>query len=515
MSKLADKDATASEINLRTHWEELATAVSRDPRFIRQLFLLLQEIEVASEQSTAYNLAPIRQPVQLDLPAPTSTHTIQSMLALIAGSASRTTLNGVLLNGPVLEAIKLHNQVGASLRWEQDGRIDCTGDTPTTGMTTTILDKVVHVGSDSFSAYILLFQMVTRATRIKIVGESALRFINLRAVRHFMPALGARLTCLVPGQEGLPLRLESSGLLPEQVAVPNDLPFDALVALLLAAPFWDRVVSLDLNEHPNAEAVLARVLPLYDLCSVGYSCNQLVMEITPAKLHPVQVPDSPALPMDLALCAPFLALAVFAGGSVTLNGWWNEQDPLAEPLKHLLQGALTLDIATDKIIATAQGSLSCQTDLTDMPEPLIPLALALLALQHVKNGATKAPVLPKSIDTSLAESFLQQMGCSMASEEMTSVAPVTAPWASPSAHWAMALALGAFVRPHIKLTNPSAVTALLPDFWKFYNDLPAGKLTLVKPREAVATKAPARRRRVLAGYMPDSERPEPVSFDQD
>ena len=45
---------------------------------------------------------------------------------------------------------------------------------------------------------------------------------------HFLPLLGARLTSVVPGQEGLPARLESSAMLPSDVAVPAELPADAL-----------------------------------------------------------------------------------------------------------------------------------------------------------------------------------------------------------------------------------------------------------------------------------------------
>ena len=43
------------------------------------------------------------------------------------------TLHGVPLNGPVMECLKGLNQVGARLRWEEDGRILCQGGEPVSG----------------------------------------------------------------------------------------------------------------------------------------------------------------------------------------------------------------------------------------------------------------------------------------------------------------------------------------------------------------------------------------------
>ena len=103
------------------------------------------------------------------------------------------------LNGPVMECLKGLNQVGARLRWEEDGRILCQGGEPDSGYNKSILDKVVHGGDDPFNLYLMLFQMVTRPARLKIIGESGLKFVDLAPIRHFLPLLGARLTSVVPG----------------------------------------------------------------------------------------------------------------------------------------------------------------------------------------------------------------------------------------------------------------------------------------------------------------------------
>ena len=118
LTRLPNTGASDHERELRTSWEEAASAVSRDPRLIRQLFALLQEVEVAPadmEQPSAFNLAPARKPLNVELPAPASDRLPRVHMALAASGASECTLRGVPLNGPVMECLKGLNQVGARL----------------------------------------------------------------------------------------------------------------------------------------------------------------------------------------------------------------------------------------------------------------------------------------------------------------------------------------------------------------------------------------------------------------
>lgn len=77
---------------------------------------------------------------------------------------------------------------------------------------------MVHVGDDPFNLHLMLFQMVTRPARLKIIGEAASSLWTV-ADPSFLPLLGA------PDQRGsrtgrLARRLESSAVLPSDVAVP-------------------------------------------------------------------------------------------------------------------------------------------------------------------------------------------------------------------------------------------------------------------------------------------------------
>ena len=69
LTRLPNAGTSDHERELRTSWEENAAAVSRDPKLIRQIFALLQEVEVAPadmEQPSAFNLAPARKTLAVD-----------------------------------------------------------------------------------------------------------------------------------------------------------------------------------------------------------------------------------------------------------------------------------------------------------------------------------------------------------------------------------------------------------------------------------------------------------------
>ena len=76
--------------------------------------------------------------------------------------------------------------------------------------------------------------------------------------------------------------------------------------------------------------------------------------------------------------------------------------------------------------------------------------------------------------------------------------PQTGAWTAPSPVWALCLALGAYLRPQIKLANPGAATELLPNFWHIYNGLP--KPTWQRaPKEEEKSNEKPRRRRIITG----------------
>lgn len=529
LTRLPASGASDHERELRTSWEEHASALSRDPKLIRQMFALLQEVEVASadmEQPTSFNLAPMRKPVNVDLPAPASDRLPRVHMTLAASGASECVLRGVPLNNPVMECLKGLNQVGARLRWEEDGRILCQGGEPVSGYSKSILDKVVHVGDDPFNLFLILFQMVTRPARLKIIGESGLKFVDLAPLRHFLPLLGARLTSVVPGQEGLPARLESSAMLPSEVAVPADLPADAVEALLVATAGWERPVTVALGDHPEGRSVASRMLPILQDAGIEATLTDaegaLSLHVVPGK---ARFGEEPGTGINLSAAAALLALPALAGGSVKLSGAWDAtgDEQTKEGVRGLFAAVgLELHFSADcAAVSFGEGldedaalpPVTPLTDLSGLPSSLFPLGLVLAAIPAVRAKGGDLPRLPENTDMALVESFLNQLGLSCDGERLVPIAPAATPWASPSFPWALALSLAAFVRPNIKLVNPGIVTNHLPWYWNAYNSLPTPSLVR-KSAEEEAVPAPSRpaRRRVLASHTPESEMPDEIVY---
>ena len=478
------------------------------------------------EQPTAFNLAPMRKPVNVDLPAPASDRLPRVHMTLAASGASECVLHGVPLNNPVMECLKGLNQVGARLRWEEDGRILCQGGEPVSGYSKSILDKVVHVGDDPFNLFLILFQMVTRPARLKIIGESGLKFVDLAPLRHFLPLLGARLTSVVPGQEGLPARLESSAMLPSEVAVPADLPADAVEALLIAAAGWERPVTMALGEHPEGRSVASKMLPILRDAGIEATLTDaegaLSLHVVPGKAH---FGVEPGTGINLSAAAALLALPALAGGSVKLRGAWDAtgDDQTREGVRELF-AAVGLDMrfsADCAAVSFGEGlgedaelpPLKPLTDLSGLPSSLFPVGLVLALIPAVRAKGGDLPRLPQNTDMTLVESFLNQLGLSCEDGRLVSIAPASTPWASPSFPWALALSLAAFLRPNIKLVNPGIVTNHLPWYWNAYNSLPTPSLAR-KSAEEEAAPAPSRpaRRRVLASHTPESEMPDEIVY---
>ncbi|MBR5734318.1 MAG: hypothetical protein IKX79_02090, partial [Desulfovibrionaceae bacterium] len=348
LARLPENNSREKE--LRTRWEEKAAKVSRDPRLIRQMFALLQEVNIAQEdlETGAFNLSPASAPIDASLKLPGSDRQVRLMAALAAGAGAPLEIQNALISTPLVEGIKVLNQMGASLRWEEfpspyvrASEAGGIAGLAKTGQLRPVLDKVIHAGSDALNLYLALFLAVTRPARLKVMGESSLRFLDLTAVRHFLPALGSRLSNVVPGQDGLPARLEASAMLPKKVEVPADLPDDAVTAFLISLPFWDAPVSVSLAAHPHASELIDEAMQLFAACGCEIARSGASLSVTPAKLSFPEVfePD-----MELALAFTLLAIPGLTGGSTSLTGRWPGADPLAKPAAALLGQIVTLTI---------------------------------------------------------------------------------------------------------------------------------------------------------------------------
>ena len=109
---------------------------------------------------------------------------------------------------------------------------------------------------------------------------------------------------------------------------------------------------------------------------------------------------------------------------------------------------------------------------------LLPLGIAL-AVRDVRRSkcAMPLPALPEDADMALIEGFCARFGVAcrdgeMLLQEKSEAGAESAPWTSPAPVWCFAYALCSFIRPNVRLSNPTVVGALMPSFWALFNTLP-------------------------------------------
>ncbi len=400
------------EKELRTSWEQYATKMTRDPRIIHQLFALLQEIEFSAKRESsdevrvAYNLAPQKMPVDVRLTAPLSCRRSRLYLALAAVSGSALRIYPSLLSDATIECIKMFNQCATSLAWDDDGTLRARE-----GGGLSLPDKVIHVGDDTLNFYLLLAHYLGKPTRAKFIGESQLKNKDFTVLRKFLPELGARLSHVLPGSNSLPIRIECSGILPDEINIPADLDRDAVLGLLMAAPFYEAPITVHLGAHPHAEAILEEALSILTPCGAHMKQQGQSITCTPVTdVAPIKTPKEPHIGMDLSLAAYLLYLPVVAGGTVLLEGFWPKCKE-AQTLE-LFYKNMGLDVAiTDtNIRVSAQAPMeetsvdAQKIDFTNLDKRFAPLGMVASLLQ-TKQG-TDIPMPALSSDTNLEEAAL-------------------------------------------------------------------------------------------------------------
>lgn len=466
-----------TEKEIRQAWQAKASSLCRDARLTRDVFAILQTLapeDVNPEGPGFFNLAPPRLPVDVNIPGPADQETALYWMALAAASGQTMTLTGVPLSDAVVEAVKALNQLGGSLWWEEDGSVRNRGGQGFTGN----LDKVVHVGENVNCLWLAIAFSLGRLNHLKITGGNALRFINLAPLRQFLPQLGARLTNIIPAEGGLPIRLECSGILPDSMLIPPDIPPAFVTALILASPFWEKPCRLIWAESAPCQTSFAQAaeagLEILRPAKITATPDSLGLNTLP---QTPDIPAQPILPLDNFMSAAFLALAGFGKGTVRLTGWWKENKKTAFLQDLLAMAGAKLKTDGNCITAT-YFTLGKSTDvlpkLVEYPE-FFPLGATVAAQLAIAGHKTILPEADQDTAEALSD-FLTCLGLELSPERrlqpIRELAPGNPPWPAPEAAWGTALALAAYLRPNLKLGNPGIVSKLCPSFWNIYNTLP-------------------------------------------
>jgi len=501
--------APETEKTIRTAWESKAARMARDNRLSRDLFVLLQTIEPLTrmeEEQGYFNLAPNGAEVDIRIPAPTDTVAARIWLAAAVAAGQVTKVVRMPLTDAVIGGVKALNQIGGQLWWEENGDVQSRGGK---GLARN-LDKVIHVGDDAFNLWLVIAMCVGMPSRLKLMGESSLRFLDLAPLRRFLPQMGVRLTNVIPSQDGLPIRLECSGMVPGQLVLPEDLPEDFMAALVLASPFWDAPCRLTLPE--KEPRLLGQVLGVLSACGAEVARNG--REIT-VKRGEFAVPAEPVVPMDPTVASAVLMLPGFNGGNAVLEGVWGHSKAHGLVEKMLRGAGLNVKygpaetVCSGKERETSIPAAEVMAEVVSACPELLPLACVIMAAAVHEGSSVNLPALSEE-DRHLVTAFLVRCGVEEEGGKLSSsdtVIPGT--WVAPSAQWAMAYALCAFLRPNLHLSNPGIMTTVFPPFWNMYNTLP--KPELKRRHEKEDEDAKPVRRRVIARGVYGELPPEPVA----
>ena len=490
--------APETEKTLRTAWESKAARLARDNRLSRDLFVLLQTIEPLTrmeEEQGFYNLAPNGEAVDIQIPAPSDTVAARCWLAVAAAAGQVTRVSRVPLTDAVVSGVKALNQIGGQLWWEENGDVQSRGGN---GLARN-MDKVVHIGDDAFNLWLVVALCLGMPARLKLTGDSSLRFFDLAPLRHFLPQLGVRLTNVIPSQDGLPVRMECSGLIPRQIRLADDLPEDFVAALVLASAFWDTSCRLTLPEHEPR--LLPLVLDVLSGCGMKVEKNGRDILVERGDLS---VPAEPVVPMDASVASVVLMFPGFNGGRAVLEGVWGKSEA-ASLVEKILRGAgLNVKYGANRVECsgkereTSAPAPEVMRDVLERCPELLPLCVVIMAAAAHEGAKVSLPELSEE-NRHLVTAFLSRCGVEEKDGVLVPVEEtVPGSWVAPSAQWAMAYALGAFLKPNLHLSNPGVMTGLFPAFWNMYNTLPHPELKRKVEQEPEDAK-PARRRVIAHG----------------
>lgn len=497
----------ATEKSIRTSWEQNTNKYCPDPKIARELFLLIQSVKAVDETDYdhAYNLAPLAKPVQVNLQAPASSRLARFYMTIAAASGQKTCMKNVALTDSLIHTIKSLNVLGGDLWFENNGTVFSR---ESKGLQRGS-DKIIHVGSDEQSLWLCLALSLGLPYHLKITGENELCKINFAPIAKFLAGFNARLVQVIPASVGLPIRIEASGMTPETVKIPADLPMDFVFALILASPFWESPVRFDmtdyyanLQEHAEKRETwntnLEDIMDCITLCSLPVTMEKDSISIKP---QPVRLPEEIILASDAEICTSFFLLPALTSGTVSLKGHWTkkgQQKHLAE-----LMDFAGLEFTIDGDTATAKGN-SGKAEKSVIP-PCHEATKTLLSLWAKINGQDIV-LSDEDKANPLCESFLSHLGYTL---DLERGEDVYAPFMAPSAQWAVAYALGAYLHPRVKLVNPNILNDYYPFFWRMYNTLPTPSIDKAERKD----DTPKPRRVIAQGVYADL--PQPISSDDD
>ncbi len=463
-------------------WRQGVEENGLNERLLRQVFNLINGLayeQAERREDWVMDLRPRLEPVDVDLPGPMDTLSSRMWLVQAAALGQEVRIPGAVLNDDLIELVKACNQAGANMSWDQEGA--------SSGAIALEFDHTsIFAGQDTFNFYLLLCLAMSAPGVCRFNGGARLKSESMGFVSSVLSAFGARLVSLVPGSEGVPIRVEASGQIPQGLQIPESAPPELVLALLLWSPLWARARGGFHLQMPTGQAAtwgFDRIFPLWVQMGVKWNEDGRTLILQGDELA---VPSQPQIDLDPLLAGYVLAMPAFLGGRVRLYGEYPQRGVEREIIKHVChQVGMELSFSEGRIQSTRGHARAQNLNIDCSLTPnFVPLALAMA----VAAGGESVICIDSGQDMDFAAHILS--GLNMESEQRSAqelrIRPARGrqqePLAvtAPTACWGLGLALIALTGSRLSLKNPGALTALWPQFWTLYKELP-------RPRVKTAT----------------------------
>lgn len=465
-------------------WKDSAQSENLEPQILKKIFHLANNLSYSRAERNASNdkplcLFPRRKPVNIDLDAPRDQILRSIMFFLGAINASSMTVAPFQGNDISLELINALNLCGFNISFHN--RKCETHPVDAWSMD----NKIIYVGQSKFHFYLMLCLGLGRVTRAKFTGATKLKIHDVRPVQELLPQLGARLTVIEPHSNGLPVRIESSGQLPEHIFIPAGLSKKFILALVLAASTYKSGLTIRLHDSYWNSKLLRKGIGFlhHFLPELQYEGVNITVPPAPLSLDLSRID----IPVDPLMSLHLLALPFFVDGKVRLQGKWPEYIPhLGDVMDIMHEFGLRITIEHDSI-TSHMGNRPKQLALDiHSCQEYLPLVLALgLGLR----GKCTIALDTTREDVEHAQDLLENLGAGYSIEPgqiqlglPTIKKDKETPWPSPGPYWTLAGALISFTHPGVCLANADNISSAWPWFWKIFMNLPEPQFFIHPPR---------------------------------
>lgn len=472
-------------------WKASSKADNLEPQILKKVFHLANNLSYARVERNSANdkplcLYPRRKPVNIDLDAPRD-QILRSMMFFL-GATSKTAITVAPFQGNdiSLELINALNLCGFGLSFHNRQFTS----TPVSAWS--MDNKIIYAGQSKFHFYLLLCLALGQVTRAKFTGSTKLKIHDVRPVQDLLPQLGARLTVVEPHSNGLPVRIESSGQLPESITIPPGLSKKFILALVVAATTYRSGLSIRLHDSYWNSKILQKGIHFLQTYLPEIQFEGVNITIPPAAAEfdhtHVDIPVDPLMSLYL-LVMPF-----FVDGSVTLQGRWPDSEYNQDILDILQEFGLRFKTEADSMTASMQNRpVNISLDISGRHEYL-PL---ITALAIALPGTCTITLDTNREDLETAQDLLEHLNAEYSLEpgllrigKLGIKKDKDTAWQSPGPYWTLSGALISFTCAGICMSNADNISSVWPWFWKIFMNLPEPQNFIHPPRGGEQNETP-------------------------